>query len=1009
MFAQYTTDLTEIGTTVRRVTVLAGLTAVLAACSTGLLSRSAQDLGLFAVGENLLRESCRVEPGGARNGFQRYNVKCGKWENASARIYALPEGEAPGGPAQTQWRAQLATQAECSADQVTTVLDGLTARSVDCKLRNGGWPYQGLIVSAGDRTYVAEGIPAAMGAATRGIGVLSGTLNVQTASSGTANEQEIAALKAKLGTDLFTINDVFQFQSLLQLAQYFNYQGNYAQAAEKYREALVIQRRILPNDLPRQGYVLMHLALEQSNQGRFGGAESLFRQAEQLVDQSTNDTDKARLTSYRAIHLANQRQFQDALKMARQATKEREDLVRRYPVDTFEGTAIGRFSRAGSSSLQSLGASLGQAAYIDLVQSQYLEAYMLARLNRRRDALSVISRAEQRVRNNTAVPRRWLSRLLFLKAELAEGQGNTGSAARYYSQAAEVERSVATDSRLQAMALVEQGRLELLNGNTQDGLSVSRQGFEILGRTERNLTIESMVPYFNAVLRTPVSTGEQVGPDREAFQFAQLVRSPVVAKSMALSLARLAAGDTEGSSVIRSLQDLQRKRDQATADLTKLYASQNVLSAPKIEQQEKQIKAYTDEIRRQETLVQAALPRYHTLTDKIVQLQDLQAILEEDEAVSMFLVADSAVYGFYADQSTYRLYDVGLNGAQVADLVKKMRFSVDEVTLARYDSDAAVSAYDRLFGPVMQNLADKRRLTIVPTGALSSLPFSMLLTDSSAATGTDYSAMSWMIKQHAISVMPSIQAFYNSRTEGTSSNASRSFVGFGGDTYKSFDPVTLVRKLNLRARCRRDARILANLPELAGAADELRQIANQVGAERSQTFRLSEFSEENLKSFLFDDYRVIHFATHGLLPEQLDCWPQPALVLGSLPTDAGSDGLLDASEIIDLKLDADLVILSACNTGALLEDEFGGEGLASLTRAFLYAGARGLIVTHWSIADTATRDLMVVLFRGLKDEVAPVDALRDAKLSLISNPKTAHPYYWSAFALVGKGDEAFNL
>jgi CHAT domain-containing protein len=155
-----------------------------------------------------------------------------------------------------------------------------------------------------------------------------------------------------------------------------------------------------------------------------------------------------------------------------------------------------------------------------------------------------------------------------------------------------------------------------------------------------------------------------------------------------------------------------------------------------------------------------------------------------------------------------------------------------------------------------------------------------------------------------------------------------------------------------------------------------------------------------------NNYKVLYFATHGLLPQPSGCLPEPALVtsLG----DGDSDGLLDASEILDLKLDADLVVLSACDTGGAGADnadqtglEGSGEALGGLTRAVIYAGGRALIVSHWSIDSAATVRLMTGLFSGSGSTEA--EALQRAQVALQQNADWSHPYFWAPFTIIGDG------
>jgi len=199
-------------------------------------------------------------------------------------------------------------------------------------------------------------------------------------------------------------------------------------------------------------------------------------------------------------------------------------------------------------------------------------------------------------------------------------------------------------------------------------------------------------------------------------------------------------------------------------------------------------------------------------------------------------------------------------------------------------------------------------------------------------------------------------------------------------------------------------RALSPLPE---TATELRSVAQLLGADRSTVFLGAQASEENLRQQPLQDYSVLYFATHGLLPGELKCQAEPGLVLSPPAGQAATkdrDGLLDASEIAALKLNADLVVLSACNTAGG-GGKFGGEALSGLAEAFFFAGARSLVVSHWQVPSAATAQLMTAMFGVLGPELkgGAGPALRAAQGRLIAQQKTAHPFFWAAFVVVGDG------
>jgi CHAT domain-containing protein len=182
-----------------------------------------------------------------------------------------------------------------------------------------------------------------------------------------------------------------------------------------------------------------------------------------------------------------------------------------------------------------------------------------------------------------------------------------------------------------------------------------------------------------------------------------------------------------------------------------------------------------------------------------------------------------------------------------------------------------------------------------------------------------------------------------------------------------------------------------------------------LGAPASDIVMGAAFTPAAIRGRSLADYRIVHFAAHAVLPAEIRCLAEPA-IMASVPATGGADAaFLPASEILGLRMDADLAILSACNSGG--EGSGAGESLSGLARAFFYAGARGLIVTHWSVDDTASALLVAETLRRLAGgQLRTADALREAQLAMIADagagrlpPVFAHPFFWAGFALVGDG------
>jgi CHAT domain-containing protein len=203
------------------------------------------------------------------------------------------------------------------------------------------------------------------------------------------------------------------------------------------------------------------------------------------------------------------------------------------------------------------------------------------------------------------------------------------------------------------------------------------------------------------------------------------------------------------------------------------------------------------------------------------------------------------------------------------------------------------------------------------------------------------------------------------------------------------------------------ARLAQALPSLLDTADELKAVAAKLGAPAADIHLDRDATETTVKRTALENYRVVYFATHGLVAGDVKGLGEPSLAL-TLPQQPSEldDGLLTASEVAQLKLNADWVVLSACNTAA--GDKPGAEALSGLARAFFYAGARALLVSHWSVSSDAATRLTTSTFDLIKSNpgIGRAEGLRRAMLAYMNDksaPLNAYPGYWGPFSVVGEG------
>jgi len=293
----------------------------------------------------------------------------------------------------------------------------------------------------------------------------------------------------------------------------------------------------------------------------------------------------------------------------------------------------------------------------------------------------------------------------------------------------------------------------------------------------------------------------------------------------------------------------------------------------------------------------------------------------------------------------------------------------------------------------------------------------------SPETFDGYRDAAWLLKRQAVSVLPSVGSLKTLRVFARKDQGIKPMTGFGdplfnpaqessgdkrGGTKSASRSVTTAAYTDFWRGAGVDRGMLAQaLPQLPDTADELNAVAKDLGVAASDIHLGSDASETTVKRAPLADYRVVYFATHGLVAGDVKGLAEPSLAL-SIPKQRTEldDGLLTASEVAQLKLNADWVVLSACNT--IAGDRPGAEALSGLARSFFYAGARALLVSHWAVDSEAAARLTISTFDRLKadPQMGRAEALRQAMLFYLndtSSPKNAYPAMWGPFALIGEG------
>lgn len=349
------------------------------------------------------------------------------------------------------------------------------------------------------------------------------------------------------------------------------------------------------------------------------------------------------------------------------------------------------------------------------------------------------------------------------------------------------------------------------------------------------------------------------------------------------------------------------------------------------------------------------------------QLGSRQALLE-------YFLAKESSYLFVITPEGMRSYDLHRPGGDVERQVDDLRKLLQKPSLFQRSGlcRQAADLYQVLVAPAAE-LLQKRDLLIVPDGALHLLPFEVLLTTGEACGRPALAELPYLLREHTVSYVPSgsvLKGLRDARPAAAADRRALRFLGF--------------------------AHPLTSTPPPPLSEVEVKGIASLYPSLAVQLYVDGDANRQNvLDNPLVRSARAIHFATHGLFDAS-----HPELSgLALTPGKDGDDGVLRVDDVFNLKLDADLVVLSACETG--VGKQVSGEGLVGLTRAFFYAGTPSLVVSLWQVADDPTPRLMLDFYRRLNDRVAKAEALRRSKLALIRSGTYSHPFYWAPFVLVG--------
>jgi CHAT domain-containing protein len=953
------------------------------------------------VGSNAVNEACTRQPmadGGS-------DVYCGNWTQPSARI--RPAGNADPGQVATAsaWRSALDQRFTCGAPRPTTILGGAPAVLLQCTRRVGGWPHLGLVAQVGGATWTADGVEPALPVMERVIGIATGRARAE--GPGVAASGAEALIADRLAARAFGSNNIAEFDALMTAGNRANHAENAVAAETAFRAALGVQERALGADNPALATTHMLLALQLSNQGRFPAAEASLARAAALVARAGAEQQAlaARLAHHRGLHLLNQAKYAEALAQFDAAAA---GYARQLPPAMLQARAVPQ--RRGEISVGGLaGAPAERSALYALIEVRRSRAIALAELNRPAEAEASLRAAETLARGNLVQVPVMTARLARSTAIFEAERGNEGEAASALALAASsFARAVPNTRPVARTELLRAAQLARL-GREGEVIAACRNAVSVLTQLRSGVEAELLEPCLAAYASAARDQAASQGLLAEMFAAAQLAQSGVTAQQIDQATVRLAdaARDQGAGQAIRRYQDAQLALGEALRERDELVA-QGQARGPALDVVERRIAQAREALAESDSALQAAAPRYGQLVQQAVSAPDVLAKLRPGEAFAAIVLTGRGGWTFVLRDGRIAVAAVEGGEPRVTQLVRRVRAGIERTgpALPRFDTAAAAEIYAATLGKLGPALEGATALAVAPSGALLALPFEVMLTG--PADAANLAQAPFLVRRMTVAHVPAAANFVGLRGLEPS-RAARPWYGFG-----DFRPPSLAQASRTFAGdpCRESARLFAGLPVLPAATRELEAARQLLGGRPEDRLVGAGFTADAVRRASLKDARVLHFATHALLPAEIACQQEPAIIAstpGGAPDANGA--LLTASAVANLDLDADLVILSACNSGGP-GGTTAGESLSGLARAFFYAGARALMVTHWSVDDRMAAFLVATAMNEVRQGRGANAALRAAQLGVLDGAgrdlpaEVAHPFYWAAFAVIGEGGAA---
>ncbi len=468
---------------------------------------------------------------------------------------------------------------------------------------------------------------------------------------------------------------------------------------------------------------------------------------------------------------------------------------------------------------------------------------------------------------------------------------------------------------------------------------------------------------------------------RQAFDYLERAKARAFLDSIEVSKIDIAKGIS---------QQLLNQETQLMNEISSLYSKLLVpqLSLEQKNNINKELENYEGQLESLKREIRNTSPAYANLRyPKTITLSEAQTeLIDGETAFFAYMVAKENSYAFVITKKGLKIFPIPTS-KELRALVQEYLTAITDVQNQHFH--LGYRLYNDLVRPGLNGTKIKN-LIFVPDDVLYFLPFEALL--------TTQDSREWLIKHYNIGYVPSLSSLREiiDRKKAASQKAKKDILAVG-------DPIFGANEIEMPTASSNSA-LQDNSSDsdykftrLKYSGVEIEKIASLFKSNKADTLKRGQASERNVKGKDLSDYRIIHFATHAIIDDKK---PGRSAIVLSLGQNYRDDGFLQMREVFNLRLNADLVTLSACQTG--LGQLIKGEGIEGLNRAFFYAGASSVMLSLWAINDQSSYQLLERFYFHLRSSEPIMNALRRAKLEMIESRVLAHPYYWGGFIITGE-------